>query len=123
MLKFINRGKATMQLKESHKTICIVTIVIVLLLLLGCGAVFYWYNQPQPESAKDTETTTSQTKDKPQTETNNSAGTTTDNDNAAESTYVPGKTPEQYDNQTETNDAANSIEYNNEQFRIPGDEL
>lgn len=40
-------------------------------------------------------------------------------DTPNDTTYIEGKTPAQYEGQTENGAPANSAEYGNEQFRIP----
>jgi cytoskeletal protein RodZ len=108
-----------MQLKRSNRTRSIVIIVIVTLFVLSGGGLWYWLAMTG-QTPKNTTVTPEQNSSQKTEQTNNVEKVTEPSQtDAKNSTYVPEKTPEQYDGQTETNNSANSIEYGNEQFRIP----
>jgi len=105
--------------KQKRNRFIIVSIIVIILIASAVGCYLFITSQNiENEIIESNENNNSNTMNKD--DEKNTEDNTTVN---SEQTYVEDKTPKQYDGQTEQNGNANSIEYNNEQFRIPEDEL
>lgn len=103
--------------KKQKRSLRIIIFIVIILALLIIAGLSYWVHSVLltnsfSDEIKFTDTSTTSTDGHSTSSSNNTNGGNIDN-----------KTPEQYSGQTEDVINANSIEFDNEQFRIPEDEL
>ena len=96
-------------------------IIIVAVLLLAIVAVYAYIFMHKPEDKNNPQTNvpTVQESTEPEDTTNTDVDNSTDKEDVKTPTKTPGKTPSQYEGETVDDEPA----YDNEQFRIPEEDM